>query len=191
MQNNPYSTPSADLASHGDVLPHDKKWYSLSGRIGRLRYLAYNSIFVLFFILVGILAAILLPMMMSGGSSVLMIVAGLVGVILAIVMTVLSFAFMVRRLNDTGRTGWLSLLIFVPLLNFALLLYLIFAKGTEGMNQYGAPAKDNHIGIYIGAAVYGLFIFGYFAMLPSALTQYGEYVEMSQQAAQAAESAYP
>lgn len=188
MENNPYSAPSADLANnHGPVTPHDKKWYSLSGRIGRLRYLAYNSIFILFAALLGILAAIFVPMMASGGSSILMMIGGLLIAALGIAMLVLSIAFMVRRLNDAGRSGWFSLILFIPLVNFALILYLVFAKGSEGMNQFGAPAGDNHMGIYIGAAIYGLFMLAYFTMIPNVMKQYSQYTELAKAASVTAE----
>lgn len=52
-------------------------------------------------------------------------------------------AVSVRRYHDTGRTGWLALLLFVPLINL-LGLALLCAPGTTGPNRYGpqpAPVR--------------------------------------------------
>ena len=49
----------------------------------------------------------------------------------------------VGRLHDTGRTGWLAWVMFVPVLNLAFYCYLMFAKGDEGVNQYGVPPGPN------------------------------------------------
>lgn len=50
----------------------------------------------------------------------------------------------VRRLHDTGHTGWLVLLIFIPLVNiiaFFVLLFISYIKPSAGPNQYGPPAE--------------------------------------------------
>ena len=46
--------------------------------------------------------------------------------------------FSVRRLHDLGKSGGYILLFFVPIINVALFIYLFFAKGTVGCNEYGA-----------------------------------------------------
>jgi uncharacterized membrane protein YhaH (DUF805 family) len=49
-----------------------------------------------------------------------------------------SLALMIRRLHDLNRPAWWVIATFVPLLNLVLWLYLLFARGTYGPNQYGA-----------------------------------------------------
>ncbi|MBQ8418643.1 MAG: DUF805 domain-containing protein, partial [Phascolarctobacterium sp.] len=46
-------------------------------------------------------------------------------------------SFIVRRCHDLDRSGYWGLLVLIPVVNFFFLLYLLFAKGTEGWNQYG------------------------------------------------------
>lgn len=48
------------------------------------------------------------------------------------------FMLMIRRLHDLNRTGWLSLLSLVPVVDAIFSLYLLFAPGTVGANNYGA-----------------------------------------------------
>ena len=43
----------------------------------------------------------------------------------------------IRRFHDLDKSGWFVLLLFVPLLNVAVILYLIVCKGTDGENQFG------------------------------------------------------
>jgi uncharacterized membrane protein YhaH (DUF805 family) len=53
-----------------------------------------------------------------------------------------SLAVLVRRLHDTNRSGWWFLLMFVPLLNLVLLVFM-FLDGTAGTNDYGADPKGS------------------------------------------------
>ena len=46
-------------------------------------------------------------------------------------------AVTVRRLHDTGKSGWLYLLTFVPFVGGLILLVLILLGPTPGPNQYG------------------------------------------------------
>ena len=59
-------------------------------------------------------------------------------VIIYIVAFYFSFIFTIRRLHDRNHTGWLSLLILVPLVNIIMGLYLVFAPGDDRQNSYGA-----------------------------------------------------
>ncbi|WP_081403361.1 DUF805 domain-containing protein [Acinetobacter equi] len=47
--------------------------------------------------------------------------------------------FTIKRLHDLNLTGWLSLLLFIPLINFFFGLYLFFAKGNISSNKFGEP----------------------------------------------------
>lgn len=48
------------------------------------------------------------------------------------------YMLMIRRLHDLDKTGWLALLVLVPVVNAFFVLYLFFAPGTVGANDYGA-----------------------------------------------------
>ncbi len=49
----------------------------------------------------------------------------------------------VRRLHDTGSSGWWTLLFFVNPLGLILSVYLCFKKGDVGGNKYGSMPNDN------------------------------------------------
>ena len=67
--------------------------------------------------------------------------AGLVIGLMAIVMLVVAWIFMIRRLHDIDMAGWWSLLILLPLVNIIFGLYLMFKSGTPGANNFGPPRE--------------------------------------------------
>lgn len=64
-------------------------------------------------------------------------------VILAIVASVwFSLAQGVKRLHDLNKSGWWILLCCVPVVGWIFGLYMLFADGTVGDNQYGKDPKN-------------------------------------------------
>ena len=55
------------------------------------------------------------------------------------------FAAGSRRLHDTGRSGWLQLLILIPFLGALILIFLFAQKPDPMENRYGVPIDhDSH-----------------------------------------------
>ncbi|MFJ8860946.1 DUF805 domain-containing protein [Streptomyces sp. NPDC102451] len=52
-----------------------------------------------------------------------------------------SLAVAVRRLHDTGRSGWWILIAFVPLVGGIILLVFLCLEGAHEANEYGANPK--------------------------------------------------
>lgn len=50
-------------------------------------------------------------------------------------------AVLLRRLHDTGRSGWWVLLAFVPLLGALAILFFTEQEGEAGDNAYGPNPK--------------------------------------------------
>ena len=56
-----------------------------------------------------------------------------------------AFMLVIRRLHDLDRPTWWIIGNFIPVVNIAMSLYLLFAKGTVGPNQYGPdPLEGMH-----------------------------------------------
>lgn len=53
-----------------------------------------------------------------------------------------SLAVAVRRLHDQDRSGWLMLLLFIPILGWFALLVFMCLEGTRGPNRFGADPKN-------------------------------------------------
>ncbi|HEX8956047.1 MAG TPA: DUF805 domain-containing protein [Burkholderiaceae bacterium] len=151
--NNPYNAPIAAMTDVAEDDTYMPSMFAFSGRIGRLRYLAYSSMAsILCFIVMGILGAVAAAVG-SASHEGLGAAAVIVMMLCYIPMIAISFIYARRRFNDTGNTGWLSLLLLVPIVGFLVALYLIFAPGTEGRNQYGAAPGPNNMAAMLGAII--------------------------------------
>lgn len=64
--------------------------------------------------------------------------AGFIGNIFGLVTFLPTWAVEVRRLHDTGRSGWWLLIGLIPLIGWIILLVWMIGKSDEGDNQYGA-----------------------------------------------------
>jgi uncharacterized membrane protein YhaH (DUF805 family) len=78
---------------------------------------------------------------------VLNVLEGIIG-LFGIIATLFSLAILipnisvgVRRLHDTGRTGWWLLLSFIPLIGLIVLIYFFVQDSEPAANQYGPSPK--------------------------------------------------
>jgi len=51
-----------------------------------------------------------------------------------------SLAVFVRRLHDTGRSGWFFFLGLIPLIGPIILIVFLVGPGDPGQNKYGDPS---------------------------------------------------
>jgi uncharacterized membrane protein YhaH (DUF805 family) len=56
-----------------------------------------------------------------------------------------SLAVAVRRLHDTGKSGWFLLLALIPCVGGIILLIFMAQEGESGGNQYGSDPKEETI----------------------------------------------
>lgn len=75
----------------------------------------------------------LLPLILLEFTTILIILLTTIGFIL-IFVSVFS-----KRFHDIGKNGYWGLLGLIPILNTIILIYLIFKKGTSGINKFGEP----------------------------------------------------
>ncbi len=153
--NNPYSPTTADLSvPGGSDTPYQPKIFAMEGRIGRLRYLAYMmgvSILLMFAIAIPLMILAAILGLGEIGRTILLGVA-------YIPVVVFCFALAVRRLNDMNKSGWLSLLNLIPIVNIFVGLWLLCGPGDQGGNQYGPPPVANSGGV-IAACIVPLVLF--------------------------------
>jgi len=143
---NPYSAPNAPInnpAFGQDT--YEPSLFSVHGRIGRIRYLAYGTLIGVMFY-----AAMVVVMLMFGiglaaaGQGVEGFTGGalIVMIVVYLVMLVASVILMRRRLHDLDKSAWWMLLLIIPLVNIIFALYMMLAPGSKSSNQYGPmPSK--------------------------------------------------
>ena len=184
--NQPYQAPKADVSMAGSQETYQPKFLSLSGRIGRMRYFVYAAgLTLLFYLVMGIAAALVIPGIMSAGQSAIGVGAVIIGLIVMVGLIALmgmSWGYMVRRLNDINASGWLSLLMLVPIANLVLGLVMLFKRGSEGRNQYGAAPVSNSGGVKAAFVIVLLLMVGYFGVLfPITMANYANYSQQAMQ----------
>lgn len=148
---NPYTAPTATVNDTLELGTHTPKLHEFNGRIGRIQYLAFSFLSSL---LLMIPMALSMAVMFNAEGNRLVMGIGMVGISIASVYAIaIGIANMKRRLNDLDKSGWLMLLFFIPLVNFIFALYVIFAKGTEGANNFGAapsqPTTTQYVLFYL------------------------------------------
>ena len=176
--NNPYEAPQNNVITDSDITYGEINILSADGRLGRLRYFAYSlGVVILLYIAMGIgmgLASIL-PETASA------IVIGILGLIAMVAIVYVSFVLMIQRLHDTNNTGWLSLIIFIPLVSIFLTLYLWFMPGTAEANRFGNPPPPSNKAAFIIVLVFAfIVIIGILAAI--AIPAYDQYLIKAQEA---------
>ncbi len=89
------------------------------------------------FWLANVIVFVVLAVLAGAVSNVIWVLYALYG----LAMIIPSIAVAVRRLHDTGKTGWLLLLGFVPVVGPIVLLVFYLLDSTPGTNQYGTSEK--------------------------------------------------
>lgn len=179
---NPYATPN-NPAEGGltDDARYAPKVFAFSGRIGRLRYLAYAFLYNLVFgSLLGILAAVALPALQDESAAALGAVAMSLLGLGYLAMLVMLIVLGCRRLNDLNQSGWWLLLYLVPVVNFIFLLYMMLWPGSKGVNRFGAKPQKNSVLIILASLLLPVMVGGVLAAV--AIPAYQDYVVRAQQA---------
>ncbi|MBO7300017.1 MAG: DUF805 domain-containing protein [Tidjanibacter sp.] len=67
---------------------------------------------------------------------------GLLGAIFSLVIFIPSLAASVRRMHDTGRSGWVLLLSFIPVIGWIFVIVYSCQDSQPGSNKWGANPKE-------------------------------------------------
>lgn len=115
-----------------------KKYAVFEGRAGRQEY----WFFILFNILISM--ALVYVDWLTGNinpETGLGILSG----IYALGVMIPGMAVSVRRLHDTGRSGWWLLITFVPVIGAIVFLYFMVLDSNPEINEYGPSPKVNTV----------------------------------------------
>lgn len=162
--NQPYPAPDNSLPDN--PLPGDNEYqpalFQASGRLGRMRYFVYFTAVTV--VVCGFFSLLMLVLNIAATASfpgAVMVVSGLVGSIASLFIMVMGVLFGVRRLNDMNASGWLILLMLVPVANLVMTVVLLFVPGSKGVNRYGPPAAPNSPGLRVALYTLILMLLGW------------------------------
>lgn len=111
-----------------------KKYAVFSGRARRKEY----WMFVLFNIIFSIVAVILDNVL---GTAIENLGYGVIYILYGLAVLLPALAVTVRRLHDSGKSGWWIFISFVPFIGAIWLLVLLVMDSQSGKNQYGPNPK--------------------------------------------------
>lgn len=153
----PYAPPQADVAERVPEYALLKP-FSIEGRIGRLRFLAWSMVLSLVTIaVVGVFALIALALV-STDSTAGLIVGGILAFVLCVVFLIATILISVQRLHDVGWSGWLWLLNLVPFVGSFFPLLLVVLPGSGVANRYGAPPPPNSTAVKVLSSLWLVLI---------------------------------
>ena len=114
--------------------------YTTEGRLNRLRYLKYM---LLLAIVAGLSTFVMSSMatFLTGDPTGFLVNA--ITALWALAAGAGNVMLMIRRVHDLGKSGWFALIAFIPVFGFIFSIYLFFAPGQVGWNQFGKdPLTD-------------------------------------------------
>ena len=163
---NPYQTPAAKVADQGPEQFSEVRVFASAGRLGRVRYIGYSvGLTLVFYALIALGAGL-------GAAIDIELLGAVIAVAGGIGMLIVGVMLTIQRCHDFDVSGWLSLLLIVPL---APLLFWII-PGTKGPNRFGNPTPPNSTGVVVLALVLPLlFLVGIVAAI--AIPAYQGYAE--------------
>jgi uncharacterized membrane protein YhaH (DUF805 family) len=118
-----------------------RRYADFSGRSRRKEY----WMFILFVVIVEVIlyAAMFAGADLSTGQlSAGAMVPLLILMVFALGIFIPSLAVIVRRLHDQDKSGWMFLLVFIPLVGPIILIVFMCIEGTRGPNRYGPDPKE-------------------------------------------------
>jgi len=111
-----------------------KKYADFEGRARRKEYwmftLGYVVVYLAFFVLTAVT------------SHTLQLLCSAVLILVALIHLIPNLAVSVRRLHDTGRSGWWLLIGLVPLVGGIVMLVFLCSDSEMGANEYGPNPKQ-------------------------------------------------
>jgi uncharacterized membrane protein YhaH (DUF805 family) len=121
---------------------------TLHGRMGRLKYATANTVLMALFY-IPVIMALTRP---TTGRLALVAVA-------ALLLTIFGMRLAVLRCHDCDKSGWWSMLLWLPTVNFIVTIVLACAPGTDGGNEYGEPPPSSSWWAFGAAALCLLLLF--------------------------------
>ena len=124
-----------------------KQYADFSGRARRREYWFFQLFNLIFFIVI-ILGLGFIANALGANDSItpefgLNTIIGLLIILYVLALTIPSIAVTIRRLHDTGNSGWMLFISLIPLIG-PIWLFILYVKNSQpGENKWGPNPKGN------------------------------------------------
>ena len=161
----------ADVMERGVAFQPVRLWPP-SGRMGRLRMLAYGAALYAAFFLVSTALGFVAGFTHSPNATLA------VGIVAFVFYLIGATVILIQRSHDMNLSGWWSIAAMIPLVG----LVWLFKGGTPGVNRWGAPPPPNGWVVRIVGLIFPvLLVVGVIAAI--ALPAYVDYTKRAQSSA--------
>ena len=113
-----------------------RQYAVFTGRARRREYWMFTLFYLIFAFALGAVDAVIGTFNETLG-------LGLFSGLLVLALLLPSIGVSIRRLHDSGRTGWWLLISLIPLIGPLVLLVFMVLDSQPGSNRYGPNPKDN------------------------------------------------
>lgn len=113
-----------------------KKYAVFDGRARRTEYWMFTLFHLLIMLALSFVEGAL-GLSATGGFG-----GGFLSLLYGLAMMIPGLAVVVRRLHDTGRSGWWFFIGFIPLIGPIVLVVFLCLDSQPGRNQYGENPKE-------------------------------------------------
>jgi uncharacterized membrane protein YhaH (DUF805 family) len=130
-----------DMHWYVDVI---KKYAVFNGRARRQEYWMFFLVNLIIAFAFGVLSAIVtsIEANSNSGSTTLSTAVSCLSSLYSLALLLPGLGVSIRRLHDTGRSGWWLLISLIPLIGEIWLIILLAQDGQPGTNQYGPNPKE-------------------------------------------------
>ena len=124
-----------------------QNFFRIKGRLNRLRYFKRVMLlcilsFVSFTLFEFLCDVFLKP---STDDSSFILINSIFLILVTIICLISHVTLVIRRLHDLDESGWLALVMFIPVLGIIGSIFLLILKGTEGDNKYGKDPLERSL----------------------------------------------
>jgi uncharacterized membrane protein YhaH (DUF805 family) len=107
-----------------------KRYAVFAGRASRREYWHFSLVYLLISVILSIFDAMIGKFSLAAGM-------GLLSGLFTLAAALPALGVSIRRLHDTGRSGWWLLITAVPLIGIIVLIVFLSMRGEAGDNRFG------------------------------------------------------
>jgi uncharacterized membrane protein YhaH (DUF805 family) len=119
-----------------------ENYLNFSGRARRSEFWYFTLMSIIISIVIGIIEGALGIGAYEANEFGFRMQGGIISNLYSLAVFLPGLAVSIRRLQDTGKSGWNMLLVLIPLVGAIILIVFFATEGDKGKNEYGPDPKN-------------------------------------------------